>query len=52
MKPPDQRQLVMAADEFKRAFSDNERDLLNSMLGLNSSHDERRPEGQATPPKP
>jgi ketosteroid isomerase-like protein len=52
MKLPDQRQLVIASDEFKGAFSDNERDLLNSMLGLNSSHGKRRPEGQATPSKP
>jgi ketosteroid isomerase-like protein len=52
MAPLDQRQLLITSDEFKSAFSDNERDLLNSMLDLGSSHAERRPEGQATPSKP
>jgi thiosulfate dehydrogenase (quinone) large subunit len=38
MTPPDQRQQVLTSDEFKSAFSDDERDLLKSMLDLNSSH--------------
>jgi ketosteroid isomerase-like protein len=38
MTPLDQRQQVLTSDEFKSAFSDDERDLLKSMLDLNSSH--------------
>lgn len=40
MTPPDQRQQVLNSNEFKSAFSDDERDLLKSMLDLNPSHGE------------
>ena len=34
MMPPNQRQQVLNSAEFKNTFSDDERDLLNSLLDL------------------
>jgi hypothetical protein len=39
MMAPNQRRRVTDSDEFKGAFSDDERDLINSMLDLNARHD-------------
>jgi ketosteroid isomerase-like protein/uncharacterized membrane protein YphA (DoxX/SURF4 family) len=45
MMAPNQRPQLLDSDEFKSAFSDDERELINSMLDLNSSHDVRAQTG-------
>jgi uncharacterized protein len=41
MMAPRQRPQLMDSDEFKRNFSEDERDLIKRMLDLNASHDGR-----------
>jgi len=45
MMAPNRRRQLADSDEFKGTFSDDERDLINSMLDLSASHDVRPQSG-------
>jgi len=45
MMAPNQRRQLADSDEFKGTFSEDERDLINSMLDLSASHDVRAQSG-------